>query len=88
MSRRSQEKRRAKSKEKKLAHRRMLGSSPLSRLAGTAEETCECWMDFAEDDGIIALHVLRPVCGGQTIGAFFHRSGLHRAEGRDLPPGR
>jgi hypothetical protein len=71
MSRRSQEKRRAKAREKKRAHRRMLGSSPLSRLAGLPEEACECWMDFWDGDRKISLHVLRPVRGGQTVGVFF-----------------
>ena len=46
MSKRSQEKRQARSKEKVKAKRRMQGMSPLSRLAGTAEETCEVLDDL------------------------------------------
>ena len=71
MSKRSQEKRKARSKEKKLAQRRFLGSSPLTRLAGTAEETCECWLNCSPDQRMISLSVLRPVRGGQMVGAFF-----------------
>ncbi len=71
MSKRSQEKRQARSKEKKHARHRMLGASPLSRLAGTAEDTCECWMGCSSDQRMISLHVMRPVRGGQTVGAFF-----------------
>ena len=69
MSKRSQEKRRARSKEKKLARRRMMGISPLARLAGTAEEACECWMNCSPDERMISLTVLRPVRGGETVAA-------------------
>jgi hypothetical protein len=71
MSKRSQEKRRARSKEKKLAQRRLMGASPLSRLAGTAEETCECWMNCSPDERMVSFQVMRPVRGGQMVGAFF-----------------
>lgn len=71
MSKRSQEKRKARAKEKRLAKRRMMGSSPLSRLAGTAEETCECWMTASPDSRMVSLSVLRPVRGGQMVAAFF-----------------
>jgi hypothetical protein len=71
MSKRSQEKRQARAKERKLARRRRLGGSPLSRLAGAAEETCECWMSISEDEAMLSLHVMRPARGGQTVGAFF-----------------
>lgn len=69
MSKRSQEKRRARAKEKKLAKRRLQGSSPLSRLAD--ERYCECWEFASADDRMISIQVLRPVRGGQTAAAIF-----------------
>jgi hypothetical protein len=72
MSRRSQEKRKARSKEKKLAKRRLQGMSPLARLAGTAEGTCECWMQYdKEDDRTRNLIAIRPVFGGGSVAGFF-----------------
>lgn len=69
MSKRSQEKRRARSKEKKLAKRRLQGSNPLSRLADV--QYCECWMVSSPDDRMISVQVLRPVRGGTTAAAIF-----------------
>lgn len=70
MSKRSQEKRRARAKEKKLAKRRIMGSSPLSRLAG--EETCECWLGYEKEiDRKKLLRVLRDVRGGGTVAVDF-----------------
>ena len=69
MSKRSQEKRRARSKEKKLAKRRLQGSSPLSRLADV--QHCECWMTASSDDRMLGIQVLRPVRGGTTAAAIF-----------------
>jgi hypothetical protein len=71
MSKRSQDKRRARAKEKKLAKRRLQGTSPLARLAGRAEETCECWLTQSEDERMVSLEVMRPARGGQTVAAFF-----------------
>ncbi len=72
MSKRSQEKRRARSKEKKLAKRRMLAISPMDRLVGTAEENCECWMHYAaDDDRTRNIMVWRPVRGGGFAAGFF-----------------
>jgi hypothetical protein len=69
MSKRSQEKRRARAKEKKLAKRRLQGSSPLSRLADV--QHCECWMTASPDDRMVGIYVLRPVRGGTTAAAVF-----------------
>jgi hypothetical protein len=69
MSKRSQEKRRARAKEKKLAKRRLQGSSPLSRLADV--QYCECWMTASPDDRMVSISVLRPVRGGTMAGAVF-----------------
>src|ERR1035437_563598 len=69
MSKRSQEKRRARSKEKKLAKRRLQGTSPLSRLADV--QHCECWMSASPDQRMVSIHVMRPVRGGQTVAAVF-----------------
>jgi hypothetical protein len=69
MSKRNQDKRRARAKEKKLAKRRLQGTSPLARLAD--EQHCECWMTKSLDDRMISVHVMRPVRGGQMAGAFF-----------------
>ena len=71
MSKRSQEKRPARAKEKKLARRRMSGMSPFSRLAGDAQ-TCECWVSYqSADNRLRSLYVLRPVRGGAHVAAVF-----------------
>jgi hypothetical protein len=72
MSKRSQDKRRARAKEKKQNKRREQGISPLSRLAGVAEDVCECWSSYAEEDGgIRSVTVMRPIRGGGHVAAFF-----------------
>jgi hypothetical protein len=71
MSKRSQDKRRARAKEKAKAARRERGASPLSRLAGDGSNI-ECWMHrVAEDARIVNLIVFRPVRDGSFAAAFF-----------------
>jgi hypothetical protein len=72
MSKRSQEKRRARAKEKKRAHRRLQGADPLSLLAETADSTCECWSTYAEQDNRIrSLIAFRPLRTGGHAAAYF-----------------
>jgi hypothetical protein len=71
MSKRSQEKRRARAKEKAKLARRERGTSPLSRLAGN-EAGIECWLHYdATDDRMVNITVFRPVRGGGSAAAFF-----------------
>ncbi|HUO07591.1 MAG TPA: hypothetical protein VM008_04775 [Phycisphaerae bacterium] len=71
MSKRSQEKRRARAKEKAKAARRERGMSPLSRLAGDGTNL-ECWMHYvAEDARMVNIVAFRPVRDGTFAAAFF-----------------
>lgn len=71
MSKKSQDKRKARSKEKAKTARRAGGVSPLARLA-PGEEGIECWVLYVpEDDRTQDINVFRRVRGGGAVAAYF-----------------